>query len=153
MQKCGGFSNAIEGGIRRQAGTRWKEVIHLNTKISYLYRDADNYKVHNECVVQGEISEKQIRQILDCCDMGEYFIPRQVGMPERKFDEYDTEADHCWFELSKEGFEYTKQPANVSLTVQRLAENFAVCRNNWKDAEYAALDETSQGFGMELHGL
>ena len=85
--------------------------------------------------------------------MGEYFIPRQVGMPERKFDEYDTEADHCWFELSKEGFEYTKQPANVSLTVQRLAENFAVCRNNWKDAEYAALVETSQGFGMELHGL
>ena len=42
--------------------------------------------------------------------MGEYFIPRQVGMPERKFDEYDTEADHCWFELSKEGFEYTEQP-------------------------------------------
>ena len=85
--------------------------------------------------------------------MGEYFIPRQVGMPERKFDEYDTEADHCWFELSKEGFEYTEQPANVSLTAQQLAENFAACRNNWQDAEYAALDVDSQGFGMELHGL
>lgn len=24
---------------------------------------------------------------------------------------------------------------------------------NWQDAEYAALDEDSQGFGMELHGL
>ena len=56
-------------------------------------------------------------------------------MPERKFDEYDTEADHCWFELSKEGFEYTEQPANVSLTAQQLAENFAACRNNWQDAE------------------
>ena len=76
-----------------------------------------------------------------------------VGMPERKFDEYDTEADHCWFELNKEGFEYTEQPANVSLTAQQLAENFAACRNNWQDAEYAALDEDSQGFGMELHGL
>ena len=85
--------------------------------------------------------------------MGEYFIPRQVGMPERKFDEYDTKADHCWFELSKEGFEYTDQPANVSLTAQQLAENFAACRDNWQDAEYATLDEDSQGFGMELHGL
>ena len=53
----------------------------MNTKISYLYRDADNYKVYNECIVQGEISEEQIRQILDCCDMGEYFIPQQVGCP------------------------------------------------------------------------
>ena len=74
-------------------------------------------------------------------------------MPERKFDEYDTKADHCWFELSTEGFEYTDQPANVSLTAQQLAENFAACRDNWQDAEYAALDEDSQGFGMELHGL
>ena len=113
----------------------------MNTKISYLYRDADNYKVYNECIVQGEISEDQIRQILDCCDMGEYFIPRQVGLPERKFDEYDTEADHCWFELSQEGFEYTEQPANVSLTAQQLTENFSACRDNWQDAEYAALDE------------
>ena len=71
-------------------------------------------------------------------------------MPERKFDEYDAEADHCWFELSEEGFEYTEQPANVPLTAQQLAENFAACRDNWRDAE---LDENSQGFGMELHGL
>ena len=72
----------------------------MNTKISYLYRDADNYKVYNECIVQGEISEEKNKQILDCCDMGEYFIPRQVGLPERKFDKYDTEVDHCWFELN-----------------------------------------------------
>lgn len=51
----------------------------MNTKICYLYRDADNYKVHNECVIQGELSKEQIQSILDCCDMGEYFIPRQVG--------------------------------------------------------------------------
>ena len=120
----------------------------MNTKISYLYRDADNYKVYNECIVQGEISEEQIKKILDCCDTGEYFIPRQVGLPERKFDEYDTEADHCWFELSQEGFEYTEQPANVSLTAQQLTENFSACRDNWQDAEYAALDEELTMGGM-----
>lgn len=78
--------------------------------------------------------------------------PGRWGCPKENLT-YDTEADHCWFELSKEGFEYTEQPANVSLTAQQLAENFAACRNNWQDAEYAALDEDSQGFGMELHGL
>ena len=38
----------------------------MNTKIRYLYRDADNYKVFNECIVQGEISEEQVCKILDC---------------------------------------------------------------------------------------
>ena len=32
----------------------------MNTKICYLYRDADNYKVHNECVIQGELSKEQM---------------------------------------------------------------------------------------------
>ncbi len=120
----------------------------MNTKISYLYRDADNYKFHNECVVQGEISEMQIQKILDCCDMGEYFIPSQVGMPERKFDEYDTEADHCWFELNKDGFEYTDQLADVSLTAQQLVENFALCKGQWQDVKHAALDEEPMLGGM-----
>ena len=45
----------------------------MNTKICYLYRDAGNYKVHNECVIQGELSKEQIQSILDCCDMGEFY--------------------------------------------------------------------------------
>ena len=32
----------------------------MNTKLNYLYRDADNYKMPNSCVVIGEISEAQI---------------------------------------------------------------------------------------------
>lgn len=66
----------------------------MNTKISYLYRDADNYKRYNECIVAGTLSANQICTILDCCDMGEYFIPGQVGLPERRFDPYDPQADH-----------------------------------------------------------
>ena len=107
----------------------------MNTKICYLYRDAGNYKVHNECVIQGELSKEQIQSILDCCDMGEYFIPRQVGMPERRFDEYDTEVDHCWFEISEDGFERTNQPANIPLTPRQLVENFALRKDNWDDTE------------------
>ena len=34
----------------------------MNTKINYLYRDADNYKVRNECVIHGEMTEEQETQ-------------------------------------------------------------------------------------------
>lgn len=32
----------------------------INTQINYLYRDAENYKVWNSCVVLGLISEAQV---------------------------------------------------------------------------------------------
>ena len=52
----------------------------INTRISYLYRDADNYKMQNSCVIMGVITEAQIAEIISCLDCGEYFIPRQVGL-------------------------------------------------------------------------
>ena len=94
----------------------------MNTRICYLYRDSDNYKVHNMCVIHGELTDSQIDQILECCDMGEYFIPSQVGLPERKFDEFDLERDHCWFELNRDGFESCNQEADTFLTAEQLQE-------------------------------
>lgn len=82
----------------------------MNTKISYLYRDADNYKKVNECVIAGALTAEQICAIKDCCDMGEYFIPSQVGLPERRFDRYDPAVDHCWFELDEDSFSETIEP-------------------------------------------
>ena len=38
----------------------------MNTKLNYLYRDADNYKMPNSCVVIGEISEAQIAEVISC---------------------------------------------------------------------------------------
>lgn len=52
-----------------------------NTRISYLYRDASNYKQHNEVVVPGTFTQEQIEAIIGCLDAGEYFIPVQVGFP------------------------------------------------------------------------
>ncbi|MBP3585213.1 MAG: hypothetical protein J6J59_05960 [Peptococcaceae bacterium] len=70
----------------------------LNTKIEYLYRDASNYKIYNECVVKGILTAEQREEIVDCLSEGEYFIPSQVGLPEKRFDDW-TEDDHPWFEL------------------------------------------------------
>ena len=108
----------------------------MNTKISYLYRDADNYKQYNECIIAGALSAKQIRAILDCCDMGEYFIPGQVGLPERRFDTYDPQADHCWFELGADSFSETRESPAIALTATELVNRFEGCRNNWQDEVY-----------------
>lgn len=68
-----------------------------NTKIGYLYRDASNYKKWNEVVIRGSMSPEQIDTIIGCLDDELHFIPRQVGLPEDRFDEI-TEDDHAWFE-------------------------------------------------------
>ena len=109
---------------------------HMNTQIRYLYRDASNYKVENECVVTGTFTPEQITQIMDCCDLGEYFIPTQVGLPEQRFDRYDPEDDHCWFELSEDGFEDTAKPATVGISAQQLVENFSAAKEHWNDTAF-----------------
>lgn len=108
----------------------------MNTKIHYLYRDADNYKVHNSCVIKGVLTPAQIDIILGCCDAGEYFIPNQVGLPERKFEKFDSQVDHCWFELTRDDFEYTDQPANVPVTAQQLTDHFIAAKYSWNDCEF-----------------
>lgn len=108
----------------------------MNTQIRYLYRDASNYKVENECVVTGTFTQEQIAQIMDCCDLGEYFIPSQVGLPERRFDRYDPEEDHCWFELAEDGFEETAKPATVGISAQQLVENFSAAKEHWNDTAF-----------------
>ena len=88
----------------------------MNTKISYLYRDASNYKVPNECIVRGLLTDEQTKAILDCLDR-DNFIPSQVGLPERRFDRFDPEEDTCWFELYESGFEPTDAEATVFLHI------------------------------------
>ncbi|MFR6694444.1 MAG: LPD28 domain-containing protein [Dysosmobacter sp.] len=117
----------------------------MNTKISYLYRDADNYKMHNKCVIAGTLTTEQARTIKDSCEMGEYFIPRQVGLPERRFDRYDPAVDHCWFELDEDCFSETVEPPTVALTATELVNRFEGCKNNWRDESY-----TPQMGGMKF---
>lgn len=105
----------------------------MNTKISYLYRDACNYKQHNEAVVNGTFTEQDIKAVLDSLNEGIYFIPSQVGLPEKRFEE-TTEDDHCWFELDSDGFIETNEPATVDITAKELAEAFAAAKRTWDDS-------------------
>ncbi len=112
----------------------------MNTKIRYLYRDANNYKVPNECVIIGTLTKEQAGRILDCCDMGEYFIPEQVGLPEERFESYDPEVDHCWFEMDQNSFSLTEDPATVNVTAEELVNRFAQCLGKWDDRKQEILE-------------
>lgn len=107
----------------------------MNTKIEYLYRDADNYKVWNTCVVCGEITEQQKETIINSLDGGEYFIPSKVGLPEKRFENYDAEVDHDWFELQKDSFDDTDLPPTVDITASELADSFARWAGRWEEVE------------------
>lgn len=112
----------------------------MNTRISYLYRDASNFKQHNNVVVPGTFTQEQIETIISCLDEGEYFIPVQVGFPEKRFESI-TEDDHCWFELNRDGFEETDAEASIDMTPDEVVAKFLEAKGNWDD---------SKEFGGEL---
>jgi len=108
----------------------------VNTIISYLYRDASNYKVFNEAIVTGKLTLEQIAEILDTLQDGENFIPHQVGLPEKKFDTV-TEDDHPWFELHEDAFSVTEAAPTVDITADELYRTFLDCKDRWNpDAPY-----------------
>ena len=95
-----------------------------NTRFRYLYRDAANYKMPNEVILKGTLTEKEIEEIRSVCEAEEYFIPRQVGLPEKRFDERDDEVDHCWFEIPEYAFETTDKTETIDMSAQDLLEAF-----------------------------
>lgn len=106
-----------------------------NTRITYLYTDASNYHKPNVAVVTGRLLPSEILTIIDCCDGQEFFIPGQVGLPERRFGPL-TEDDHCWFKIGEEDFEPTDAAPTVSITARELLESFKAAKDNWKDDIY-----------------
>ena len=96
----------------------------MNTKMSYMYRDADNYKSFTEIVISGELTEVQKNRIVSKLDDDTYFIPEQLGLPANRLDDYpyDPEVDHPYCELI--GFELTAADATESLTVEELVAAF-----------------------------
>lgn len=109
----------------------------MNTKINYLYRDADNYKVRNECIIRGEMTEEQEKRIIGSLDEETYFVPACVGMPEEKFGS-ETEADHPWFEWC--GTEPTKRKPTLDIDAEELTVRFEKSGNGWQEVRTAPND-------------
>ena len=113
-----------------------------NTMIRYLYRDAENNKMFSACVLQGILTDDQKSEILACRHEGEFFIPGKVGLPERRFDTYDPEIDHPWFELWDDCFEELSVSPTVSVTASELVKAFSKCKDNWEQDLFSLKSES-----------
>lgn len=94
-------------------------------EISYLYRDASNYKCWGTFVVKGSISIHDLRPYL--IDQ-EYFIPQRIGVPALTPEEF-SEDDHLFHEIHS-----TRQCAKApyAFTADELVERVRSCsRRGW----------------------
>lgn len=76
----------------------------MNTKLQYMYRDADNYKEHETVILKGNLTKRQIRRIFASVEEDKSFIPQQVHLeplyPQlQKLDSRNWDVDHPWHEL------------------------------------------------------
>ena len=104
----------------------------MNTLLKYIYWDKDGHKMHNECIINGELTLTHKAIIFGCLKDGECFVPSKVGLPEKRFGTW-TEEDDIWFELPLDCLEFTEDPANVAITPEQLVSSFCQCKNKWEE--------------------
>lgn len=116
-----------------------------NTKIGYMYRDAANYKVWNECVIEGTLTEEQIQKILACRYEGEWFIPHMVGLKETQFGDWNEELDHPYFELYDHSFEEVYLSPTIHVKPAELTSAFEKCfAVGWSEPAMKKIDLMDQ---------
>ena len=117
----------------------------MNTEITYMYRDADNYKVCHSVVLSGMLTEAGLLKISSKLEMGGDFIPSQVGLPELQGFLGDlSSADDVWHEWVDAV--HTEEAVDFPLTVDQLVERFEVLEG-WDAIEAAkklGLDEIEE---------
>jgi len=104
-----------------------------------MYRDADNYKVQNEIVFQGQLTKKQTREIFAACNktVENGFIPQQVGLEPlyprlQLHDTRDWDVDHPWHELL--AIRSEKADPTMTVSIQSFYDLFVTMKDCWNDA-------------------
>ncbi len=98
----------------------------MNTKFSYLYRDACNYKIFYDVVVSGVLL---VNDILPFLRDSILFVPSKVGMVDLQPEDW-TVDDHPWHEV--ENLQGTSEEPTTGLTADQLREQFKIAHvNDW----------------------
>jgi hypothetical protein len=94
----------------------------MNINFNYLYRDAGNYKQHNQVVFANpnELPIQKIKNaiaenLIDGC----WFVAKNWNVPDLHFKEYDWDAqiDHDWHE-----FECVEETSNIPTEEQSIED-------------------------------
>ena len=74
----------------------------MNIELTYLYRDAANYKnwgtvvfSNTQDMTLSDIESAARRGVID----GAWFVAQDVGLPDLRPEDWDDEIDHDWHEL------------------------------------------------------
>ena len=98
----------------------------MNIKFSYLYRDAANYKQHNEVVFTNpyKVPIEIIRTIITSKLIDEcWFVAKDWNLPDMHFKEYDLddEKDHQWHEF--QAIEESNDEATTNISIEEFFES------------------------------
>ena len=122
------------------------------TTVTYMYRDASNYKAFAEVLLDGAITDEQretVRLALtDLHDEHDAFIPAQIGWghageAEDAWNSFPDDGDHCWHELDvKDGIEVADWfgPTPEQTVDDWVAKMTAAHAAGWDDVTYAIGD-------------
>jgi hypothetical protein len=120
-----------------------------NTQITYMYRDASNWKQFETVVLAGAMSQEDIDLIISKLEDGDLFIPEQVGLPRLQF-RWPTlnEDDHVYHELKREDFKIVDLPPTLEITAKELVENFHnvnwdILLSDWTLWSHGEIDENA----------
>ncbi len=113
----------------------------VNTRLTYTYRDASNYKATSSLVLYGAMSPEQAQAVLRSLD-DEGFIPGQVGLPDLQDSfagcesYWDPEQDDAWHDLDCIELT-TDKPELGAVSVHDLTDRFmdVVMTKGW-DVQY-----------------
>jgi hypothetical protein len=90
----------------------------MNVKMSYMYRDAGNYKLFGSSVLTNinnvSIGDLEL-QIRDSLIDNSYFIPVKCNIPKLHFSENNEDLDHDWHEFIT--ISSTKEFSDLSLDI------------------------------------
>lgn len=113
------------------------------TALPYMYRDASNYKQHGTIWLTGLITDEQREALKASLEVGECFIPAQVGLQHLGEDSewnFPAEDDHCFHELLVDEIEITPnnpRPDIATETVEEfVAKMTAIGADGWDAAKY-----------------
>jgi len=100
----------------------------MNTKFSYLYRDACNYKRYDEQIIFGSIGFEDIQPYLRDKT---FFIPSEIGLTDLQ-DNVFSIYDHIWHEI--DSLQMTNDEATVDIHAAELIEKFKKAHHNdWNE--------------------
>lgn len=113
-----------------------------NTAISYLYRDADNYKQSRTVVLEGALTLDQAVAVVEALDESQWFVPSQIDLDDLQGSfvaggEWDEQSDHPFHELI--GIALTDNQPFGDMSAQAFHARFIAA--DWKLGEARVMAE------------